>query len=201
MKLHKCKCLLVFGLIGGLLVFLTARVRGQDRTVSPQQSVSDKRDGQHDFDFAVGTWKFHLKRLKRRLAGSTEWVELDGTTDCRKVLNGRAEVEEMNVESADKRLHIQGLALRLYNPDSHQWSIYWANAADGILEQNPMVGQFTNGRGEFYNQQVYEGRAIYARFIWSGVTTDSPHFEQAFSTDGGKTWETNWITDQTKEKP
>jgi hypothetical protein len=67
--------------------------------------------------------------------------------------------------------------------------------------QNPMVGQFSNGRGEFYNQQIYEGRAIYARFVWSSVTTNSPHFEQAFSIDGGKTWGTNWITEQTKEKP
>ena len=92
----------------------------------------------------------------------------------------------MNVVSADKLIHIQGLALRLYNPESHRLSIYWANAADGISEQNPMVGQFSNGRGEFYNQQIYEGRAIYARFVWSGVTTDSPHFEQAFYTDGEK---------------
>jgi hypothetical protein len=165
------------------------------------QKLKPERDGQHDFDFLVGSWKFHLKRLKRRLAGSTEWVEFDGTTVCRKALDGRAEVEEMKVESADRLIHIQGLALRLYNPQSHQWSIYWANAADGALEPNPMIGQFNNGRGEFYNQQVYEGRAIYARFVWSGITTDSPHFEQAFSTDGGKTWETNWVTDQTKEKP
>jgi hypothetical protein len=199
MKLYRS--LLVLSLTGASLVFPTGRIHGKKGTVSAQQSVPDKRDGQHDFDFLVGSWKFHLKRLKRRLAGSTDWVEFDGTTICRKVLDGRAEVEEMNVVSADKLIHIQGLALRLYNPESHQWSIYWANAADGVLEQNPMVGQFSNGRGEFYNQQIYEGRAIYARFFWSGVTTDSPHFEQAFSTDGGKTWETNWITDQTKEKP
>lgn len=200
MKLHKS--LLVSVLLGVLLAFLIGSARAQNGTAAAQQSVSDKRDGQHDFDFLVGTWKFHLKRLKRRLVGSTEWVELDGTTVCRKVLDGRGEVEEVNVESADKQTHIQGLALRLYNPESRQWSIYWANGADGILEQNPMVGQFANnGRGEFYNQQVYDGRAIYARFLWSGVTTSSPHFEQAFSTDGGKTWETNWITDQTKEKP
>ena len=153
MKLHKS--LLVFGLIGTSPVFLTERVQGQNGTVSAQQSVSDKRDGQHDFDFLVGSWKFHLKRLKRRLVGSTEWVEFDGTTVCRKVLDGRAEVEEMNVESVDKRTHIQGLALRLYNPESHQWSIYWVNGADGVLEANPMVGEFNNGRGEFYNQQVY----------------------------------------------
>jgi hypothetical protein len=202
MKLHKS--LFVSGMIGVLLVFLVARVRAEKTTApaAAQQSVSDKRAGQRDFDFLVGSWKFHLKRLKRRLAGSTEWVQLDGTTVCRKILDGRGEVEEVNVESADKQMHIQGLALRLYNPDSRQWRIYWANGADGVLEQNPMVGQFdNNGQGEFYNQQVYEGRAIYARFIWSGVTTSSPHFEQAFSVDGGKTWETNWVTDQTKEKP
>ncbi len=200
MKLHKS--LLVSALLAVLLIFLIARARAENGTASAQQTVSDKRDGQHDFDFLVGTWKFHLKRLKRRLAGSNEWVELDGTTVCRKVLDGRGEVEEVTVESYDKQMHIQGLALRLYNPESRQWSIYWANGADGILEQNPMVGQFdSNGRGEFYNQQVYEGRAIYARFLWSGVATNSPHFEQAFSNDGGKTWETNWITDQTKEKP
>ena len=199
MKLRKSLVVLV--LIGVSLVFFKERVMAQNEKVSAQQSVSVKRDGQHDFDFLVGSWKFHLKRLKQRLAGSTEWVEFDGTTICQKVLDGRAEVEEMNVESTDQHTHIQGLALRLYNPESHQWSIYWVNGADGVLEQNPMVGQFSNGRGEFYNQQIYEGRAIYARFVWSGVTTDSPHFEQAFSTDGGKTWETNWITDQTKEKP
>jgi hypothetical protein len=194
------KSLLACALFAALLVFLTQTVREHHTTVLAQQSVSDKRDGQHDFDYAVGTWKFHLKRLKKRLVGSTEWVELDGTTDCRKIMDGRGEVEEMNVESADKNLHIQGLAVRLYNPQSHQWSIYWANAGDGVMEQNPMVGQFTNGRGEFYNQQMFEGRAVYARFTWTGVTTNTPHFEQAFSADGGKTWETNWITNQTKEK-
>lgn len=139
MKLHNS--LVVFGLIAASLVFLNERVRAQNETVSAQRAVSDKRDGQHDFDFLVGTWKFHLKRLVRRLAGSTEWVEFDGTTVCRKVLDGRAEVEEMNVDSAEKHIHIQGLALRLYNPESHQWSIYWVNGADGVLEQSPMVGQ------------------------------------------------------------
>jgi len=164
------------------------------------QGTAAERDGQHDFDFLVGTWRFHLKRLAHRLVGSKEWVEFNGTAICRKVLDGRGEVDEMNVESADKGTRIRGMALRLYNPQSHQWNIYWANAADGALEPVPMVGQFdSNGRGEFYNQQIYEGRAIYARFVWSGVTSNSPHFEQAFSTDGGKTWEVNWITDQTKE--
>lgn len=199
MKLQKL--LIVFCLIGVSLVFLTGRLRAHNRAVTAQQSAFDQRDGQHDFDFLEGSWKFHLKRLDGRFVGSTKWVDFDGTSVCRKVLDGRAEVEDMKVDSAEKHAHIQGLALRLYNPQSHQWSIYWANAADGILEQNPMVGQFINGRGEFYNQQLFEGKAIYARFVWTNVTTDRPHFEQAFSADGGKTWETNWITEQTKEKP
>jgi hypothetical protein len=199
MKLRKS--LIVVGLIALSLAYVKERVMAQSEKASAQQSASIKRDGQHDFDYAVGSWKIHLKRLKQRLVGSTEWVELDGTIVCRKVMDGRAEVEEMNVESADKQMHIQGLALRLYNPESRQWSIYWVNGADGILEQNPMVGEFRNGRGEFYNQQIYQGRAIYARFVWADVTTDKPHFEQSFSVDGGKTWETNWITDQTREKP
>jgi hypothetical protein len=199
MKLHTS--LLVFGLMSASLLPLTERVPAKSAPVSSQQNVSEKRDEQRDFDFLEGSWKFHLKRLKQRLVGSNEWVEFDGTTVCRKVLDGRAEVEEMNVDSTDNHTHIQGLALRLYNPDSHQWSIYWVNGADGVLEPNPMVGQFSNGRGEFYNQQVYAGRAVYARFVWSGTTTNSPHFEQSFSTDGGKTWEVNWITEQTKRKP
>jgi hypothetical protein len=156
MKLRKS--LLVLGLIAAPLVFLAERVPGQNGTVRAQQTVSDKRDGQHDFDFLVGSWKFHLKRLKRRLAGSTEWVEFDGTTVCRKALDGRAEVEEMKVESADRQIQIQGLALRLYNPESHQWSIYWANAADGVMSGSH--GRAVQQRTRIYNQQIYEGRAV-----------------------------------------
>jgi hypothetical protein len=190
----------------GAVVFASYSARllattNSDKAKPEPQKLGAERDGQHDFDFLVGSWKFHLKRLKQRLVGSKEWVEFDGTTVCRKVLDGRGEVEEMNVDNPEKGIHIQGLALRLYNPQSHQWSIYWVNAADGVLEPNPMVGQFSNGRGEFYNQQVYEGKAIYARFIWADTNTNSPHFEQAFSIDGGKTWETNWITTQTKDNP
>jgi hypothetical protein len=159
-----------------------------------------QRDGQHDFDWAVGSWKIHLKRLVHPLSGSNEWVEFDGTVVCRKVWDGKGEVEEFNVDSPEKHIHIQGLALRLYNPTSHQWRIYWANAAKGEIGGPPVVGEFKDGRGEFYDQEDFEGRAIYARYVWTNVNTASPHFEQSFSTDGGKTWEVNWITDQVKDK-
>jgi hypothetical protein len=147
-----------------------------DKAKSEAQKTSAERDGQHDFDFLVGSWRIHLKRLVRRLAGSTEWVEFDGTLICRQVLGGRGEVEEFNVDSPEKNIHIQGMALRLYNPQSRQWSIYWVDGSKGTLDLPPMVGQFSNGRGEFYDQEVFEGRSIYVRFLWIDVTTDAPRF-------------------------
>jgi hypothetical protein len=194
---------LVCGLIGasvlGLSRFSSAQNPAQNQGGNVPQNAADKRDGQHDFDWAVGSWKIHLKRLLKPLSGSNEWVEFDGTVVCRSIFKGGGEVEEFNVDSPAQHIHIQGLAIRLYNPQSHQWSIYWANAAKGTMDFPPMVGQFSGGRGEFYDQEVYEGRAIYTRFVWTKVATSSPHFEQQYSTDGGKTWETNWITDQVKE--
>ena len=158
-----------------------------------------QHDGQRDFDFLVGAWKIHLKRLVHAANGADEWVELDGTTDCRPVLDGRAEVEEFKVESHDKKMHIQGLAMRFYNPASHQWSIWWANAKDGAMYPPAVTGEFKNGRGEFYDQEVVDGRTVFTRYVWTGTSTPSPHFEQSISTDGGKTWQLWWITDQVKE--
>ena len=160
-----------------------------------------QHDGEHDFDFLVGSWKIHLKRRLRPLTGSTEWVEFDGTVVCQKVWDGRAELEQFDVDSPEKHIKIHGLTLRLYDAKSHQWRIYWANADKGALDLPPVIGAFSNGRGEFYDQEEREGRPILVRYVWSGVTTNSPHFEQSFSADWGKTWETNWITDQTRETP
>jgi hypothetical protein len=153
------------------------------------------RDGQHDFDFEAGSWKIHLKQLQHPLTGSTSWIEFDGSSVTRHMWNGRAEIEEF--ETAGAAGHIEGMTLRLYNPEAHQWSLYWANSKDGKLDQ-PMVGEFHDGRGEFYQQVSINGRTIFVRFIWSGITPNSAHFEQSFSADGGRTWEVNWITDQTR---
>ena len=156
-------------------------------------------DGQHDFDYEIGSWKIHLKKRLHPLTGSDTWVDFDGTSVTRKVWDGRANFEEFETDGAAG--HIEGLTLRLYSPQTHLWSIFWANSKDGILGVPAMTGQFKNGRGEFYDQELYEGRPIYVRFIWSEITPNSAHFEQSFSTDGGKTWEVNWITDQTRVKP
>jgi len=155
------------------------------------------RGGQHDFDFWFGSWKVRNRRLEKPLAGSTSWYEFDGTAVARPVWGGKANIDEFEGDSP--RGHIQGMTLRLYNARTRQWSIYWSNSANGTLDV-PMYGSFDGeGRGEFYDQEMYEGRAIYVRFLWTaGVET--ARWEQAFSVDGGKTWETNWIMEMTRAK-
>lgn len=163
----------------------------------PVFAQSTQRDGQHDFDFEIGTWKTHLRRLLRPLTGSTTWVEYDGTTVVRKVWDGRANLVELKVDGPAG--HFEGLSLRLYNPQSRQWSLNFANVNDGTLS-TPTIGEFKDGRGEFYDQETYNGRAVLVRFVITKVTEDSYRFEQAFSDDGGKTWEVNWIAVDTRVK-
>ena len=152
-------------------------------------------DGQHDFDFEIGTWKIHLKRLLYPLTGSTTWTEFDGTSSTQKVWNGKANLEQFETNGSAGQ--IEGMTLRLYNPESGQWSLYWATSKTGTLAI-PTVGEFRDGVGEFYDHEPINGRMILVRFIWSRITATSAHFEQSFSDDGGKTWEVNWITDQTR---
>jgi hypothetical protein len=162
------------------------------------QHAAREHDGRHDFDFEIGTWKIHLKRLDGRLTGSTNWVEFDGTSVTRKVWDGRADLEEFETDSPAGG-HIEGLTLRLYDSQTHQWSLYWATSKSGAMGA-PTIGEFKNGRGEFFDTEPSgpNGRSILCRFVWSEITPNSAHFEQSFSDDGGKTWEVNWITDQTR---
>jgi hypothetical protein len=165
-------------------------------SATPTTADAAALEGQHDFDFLLGSWKIHLKRRLRPLTGSNEWIEFDGTVICRTIWNGGAAVEEFNVDSPQNNIHIHGLTIRLFNPKSHQWSIYWANRNNGTIDPSAQVGQFKNGRGEFYGQDTLDGKGIYVRFVWSNITSAAPHFEQSYSEDGGKTWEVNWITEQ-----
>jgi hypothetical protein len=153
------------------------------------------RDGQHDFDFEIGTWTTHLERLEHPLSGSTRWIPYDGTTIVRKVWNGHANLVELVAEGPGGRF--EGLSLRLYNPESGQWSLNFANARSGVLAR-PTIGGFEDGRGEFYNQDEFEGRAILVRFVIAPIDADTIRFEQAFSNDGGKTWEVNWVATDTR---
>ena len=153
------------------------------------------RDGRHDFDFEIGDWTTHLKRLQSPLSGSTTWVEYEGTTAVRSVLNGRANIAELVVQGPAGR--IEGAALRLYEPQSRQWTLNFFNIADGKLTP-PTVGEFRDGRGVFHAQDTFNGRSIFVRFVIARVTADSYRFEQAFSADGGQTWELNWIATDTR---
>src|SRR5688572_1233518 len=161
----------------------------------PIDGVAQQRDGQHDFDWEIGTWKTHLKRRVHPLTGSNEWVEYEGTTVVRKIWDGRANLVELEVEGPAGR--IEGLSLRLYNPESRQWSLNFASSSGGTMFV-PTIGEFRQGRGEFYNQETLDGRAILVRFVISDVTPDSARFEQSFSDDGGKTWEANWIAEDVR---
>jgi hypothetical protein len=187
-------CALACGLIGGWL----APAFAQNSDTAKAEARQALRDGRHDFDFYIGTWKQHLKRLEHPLTGSNKWVEYDGTVVVRKVWDGRANLNEFEAEGPSG--HIEGLTLRLYNPQSHQWSLYWANSRTGIIGGPPSVGEFKDGGGEFFCQDTMNGRAILTRYIWSDITANSGHFEQSFSDDGGKTWEVNWISDVTRVK-
>ena len=183
----------------GLVVALQP-IHGEAQTAdasprpTPQQNVAE-RDGQHDFDFDIGTWKTRLTRRLKPLTGSNTWVKYEGTTVVRKIWNGRANLAELEADGPAG--HLQVLSLRLYNPESRQWSLNAANSRTGTLSV-PTVGEFENGRGEFYDFEEYNGRMILVRNVWSDITPNSCRFEQAFSDDGGKTWEVNWIAVDTR---
>jgi hypothetical protein len=179
---------LMGGLLIGLLVLAVPAPAAARE--APPETPPAAHDGGRDFDFEHGEWKVRLSRLVRPLTGSTEWVEYEGTSVVRKVWNGRANLGELEVEGPEGR--IQGLSLRLYDPESREWRIHWASSRDGALGE-AMVGGFREGIGGFYNQEEFDGRSIFVRFLFSDVTPTSFRLEQAFSADGGKTWEANWI--------
>jgi hypothetical protein len=175
----------------------TAFPQTTQASVGPQSpAASPAPNGQHDFDFHFGTWKTHILLLTHPLSGSTTWTELNGTVTVRKIWDGRANLEEL--EDSNATTHFQGLSLFLYNPASHQWSHTFANIDNGTLGQ-PLIGEFKNGRGEFFKQEQFHGRTILVRFVWSDITPDSHHEEQSFSDDGGKTWEPNFVATLTRE--
>src|ERR1700733_8623468 len=153
--------------------------------------------GEHDFDFEFGTWKTELTRLLHPLSDSHTWVKYEGTIVVHKVWNGRANLVELEADGSAG--HFEGLSLRLYNPQSHQWSLNFASSRAGTFSQ-PTIGEFKNGRGEFFDQETFNSRAILVRFVISDITPNSCRFEQAFSADGGKTWEVNWIAKDTRIK-
>ena len=157
---------------------------------------AEQRDGSHDFDWEIGSWTTQLRYLPEPLTGSTRWVEYSGTSEVRPVLGGRANLVELSVEGEAGK--IEGMSLRLYSPRSRQWTLNFASPGGGVLTP-PVTGAFdAAGRGMFYGVDTAGGRTVLVRFVISDVTANSARFEQAFSDDGGVTWETNWIAVDTR---
>jgi hypothetical protein len=166
----------------------------EDATSSGAGTVGEQ-PGQRDFEPLLGRWSFHLKvRLKPR-TGSTQWIDYTGPGDCTPLWHGRAQLDTINLEGPTK--HIEGLTVRLFNPKTHEWRLYWANSRDGLVVV-PQIGQYKAGHGEFYAQDVLDDKSVLVKFDWSALMSKSPHFEQSYSNDGGKNWEVNWISDQTR---
>jgi hypothetical protein len=183
--------------LGGSAAVATALLLLLPNTGGAVDGPDALRDGQHDFDFDIGTWKTHVSRLLHPLTGSNVWGQYDGTSVVRKVWNGRANLVELEADGPAG--HLELASFRLYNPAAHQWSLNVASSRGGSFGV-ATIGEFKNGRGEFYDQETFDDRAILVRFVISGITANSCHFEQAFSSDGGKTWELNWIADDTRVK-
>jgi hypothetical protein len=154
-----------------------------------QQQV---QDGRHDFDFEIGRWQVRHRRLKEVLQGSTAWEEFEGISVARTLLGGLGVIDEITNQRPSGVVH--GMTVRLFNPQTQEWSIYFAESIHGTLG-TPMIGGFTQGRGVFYAYEPIDGKNIFTRFLWLDITPTTYRWEQAFSADGGATWETNWVQD------
>jgi hypothetical protein len=170
---------------------------GVKADAAPQPAKVVAADGQHDFDFNIGVWTTHIKRILDPLSGATHSIELVGTVTVRKVWDGRAQLEEIEADGPNG--HWGGLTLFLYNPEAHQWSQTFANSKSGLLT-TPLIGAFKDGRGELFAQETVDGRSILVRGLWSEITPDAHRFEQSYSNDGGKTWSPAFIGKLTRVK-
>lgn len=165
---------------------------------APVAAPAPLREGLHDFDFLHGSWHVRNRRLRHPLTGSADWYEFDAHSRERPLLDGQGNLEEYAATLPDGTA-IRAVALRLYEPVTRRWTIHWCNASTGRLDP-PMSGAFRRGVGEFLSHEEYQGRMILVRFRWSLRGPDTPHWEQAFSADGGVTWETNWVMDFTRDR-
>lgn len=150
----------------------------------------NKRAGRAGFDFLVGHWTVKHRRLKERLAGCTEWEEFPGTCSLRPLLDGQANVD-------DNVLHMpwgtyRAASIRAYDPATRLWSIWWLDSRQPHDLGVPVVGAFKDGIGAFFADDTLNGQRIRVRFLWTDITAASARWQQAFSNDGGATWETNW---------
>lgn len=149
-----------------------------------------------DFDFYVGTWKVHNRRLRSRLTGCDEWDEFPAVSVARSVLGGHGNVDEITFPT----LPLHGMTIRLYDAESEQWSLYWISEASAVIDA-PVRGRWDDeSTGRFYCDDVHEGTPVRVRYLWLRSGDDNIRWEQAFSTDGEQTWETNWIMESLRSE-
>jgi hypothetical protein len=200
---QKLIALTIFGGLGAIAGASWAQAA--DATATPSSPTASStpdaqtavRDGQHDFDFNLGVWRTHIRRVLDPWSGGTHSMEMNGTVSVRKVWNGRAWLEE--IEADGPKGHWEGMTLFVYNPEAHQWSQNFVDSQSGVVT-SPLIGEFKNGRGELFAQDIRGGRTILIRAVWSDITPDAHHFEESYSDDGGKSWAPVFIASLTREK-
>jgi hypothetical protein len=168
-------------------------------TSVPSPGASSPHDGARDFDFLHGTWRVRNRKLRRPLTGSEEWYEFTGRSTEQPIWGGRANIEEYDATLPDGT-RLRGLALRLFDPRANRWTIHWSNGVNGTLD-TPLTGTFRDGVGVFYGHDNHAGKMVPVRFHWTSAGPNDARWEQAYSEDGGTTWETNWIMQFTRAKP
>lgn len=176
-------------------VLLCACLSGTVAAAPSTLVTATSRDGHRDFDFLFGTWHTHYRILRKRLARSHDWYDCYGTSVVRPFWTGSANLEDGDLRCPNR--YIGGMTLRLYGADTHQWSLWWGTRKLGLVPP-PQVGHFNGGVGNFYARDTYNGTPVIVRFRWNEPAPGRPRFEQAFSADGGRSWETNWTTDYTR---
>ncbi|WP_082318259.1 hypothetical protein [Hymenobacter sp. DG25A] len=143
----------------------------------------------HDFDFYEGQWKLHNRKLKSRLANCTEWIEFESTQEMHRVLQGLGNID--NYLATFDGVPFEGMLVRLFNPTTRLWSIYWADSNAGRLDP-PVVGSFDQDVAHFFTKDIFDGREILVMFRWDARDKENPVWSQAFSADNGQSWEWNW---------
>jgi hypothetical protein len=183
-----------------LVATLVAPAEARAPQENPAGTQAAAVSGLHDFDFLLGNWTAHHRRLKARLVKSTEWVEFEGTLSTRPLMEGWGNSgDNLFVMPSGAR---RGVSLRAYDPKAGQWLVWWLDGSDPLGEVGPPIkGRFENGVGRFYSQTTQDGKPVLVRVTWTSPAPGSPRWEQALSADGGKTWEVNWITDFTRASP
>lgn len=178
------------------VLFTVSLIAAPALDATASTGASTVTDHSHDFDFLVGKWKVHHWRLAQRLAGNHDWVEFDGTSRLWLTMDGHGTIDDNYVGLPGGPYRAVGI--RCYDPKTQQWAIWWLDQRQPRIIEPPVFGNFQNGVGTFEGDDTFNGKPIKVRFVWSKVTPNSAHWEQAFSADDGKTWETNWRMEFTK---